>query len=112
MAPEPCCAAAGTGRRRARLAWTVVPGVALAALPKCPLCLVAYLSAIGIGAGVATPLAHLVVPIVRVIAVVALAAVAVASVRVTRRARRAARRADRAVARLQIPDHLGRPRRV
>jgi hypothetical protein len=36
--------------RAARLAAAIATGVALAALPKCPLCLAAYLSAIGAGA--------------------------------------------------------------
>jgi hypothetical protein len=85
MAPDRCCCAAP--RRRARLGWALAPWIALAALPKCPLCIVAYLSAIGVGAGVAAPLAGALIPIARVAAVVALAAVAVAVVRMARRAR-------------------------
>jgi hypothetical protein len=86
MAPDRCGCAAGS-RRRARLAWTLVPWIALAALPKCPLCIVAYLSAIGIGAGIAAPLASAALPVARVAAMLALAVVAVAVVRAARRAR-------------------------
>ena len=89
MAPDRCCAA-GPRRRRAGLAWALAPWVALAALPKCPLCIVAYLSAIGIGAGIAAPLASVAFPAARIAAVVALAVVAVAVVRAARRARGAA----------------------
>lgn len=86
MAPDRPCCAARPRRRRARLAWTLVPWIALATLPKCPLCIVAYLSAIGIGAGIAGPLASVALPA----AVVALAVIAVAVVRMARRARRPA----------------------
>lgn len=85
MAPE-CRCAAGP-RRRARLAWSLAPAIALAVLPKCPLCVVAYLSAIGIGAGIAAPLAGVLVPVARVAAVAALVAIAVWA---ARRAHRAA----------------------
>ena len=87
MAPDRCCSAAGPRRRRAGLAWALAPWIALAALPKCPLCIVAYLSAIGIGAGIAAPLASALIPIARVAAVVALVAVAVTVVCAARRAR-------------------------
>ncbi|HEX3482794.1 MAG TPA: hypothetical protein VHT91_47620 [Kofleriaceae bacterium] len=96
MAPDRCCGAAGPRRRRARLAWTVVPWIALAALPKCPLCIVAYLCAIGVSAGIAAPLASAALPAARVAAVVALAAVAVAVVRAARRARHRSLRVCRA----------------
>ena len=86
MPPDRCGCATGP-RRRARLAWTLAPWIALAALPKCPLCIVAYLCAIGVSAGVAAPLASAALPIVRVAAVVALAAVVVAVVRAVRCAR-------------------------
>ena len=45
MAPD-CC-------RRSRAGWTLVPALALAVAPKCPLCVAAYLSVIGLGTGVA-----------------------------------------------------------
>ncbi|HEX3765470.1 MAG TPA: hypothetical protein VHW23_42535 [Kofleriaceae bacterium] len=67
-----------------------MPGVALAVLPKCPLCVVAYLSAIGIGAGIASPLAGVLVPAARVAAVVALVAIALWAAHGLRRARRTA----------------------
>lgn len=89
MAPDRC-SCTGRGRRRARLAWVVAPWIALAALPKCPLCIVAYLSAIGIGAGVAAPLAGAMIPIAGVAAVVSLAAIALWGAHAVRRARRAA----------------------
>lgn len=95
MAPDRCCAA-GPRPRRTRLAWAAAPWIALAALPKCPLCIVAYLSAIGIGAGIAAPLATAALPAARAAAVVALATVAVAVVRAARRARHRALGVSRA----------------
>jgi hypothetical protein len=89
MAPDPCCCRAAP-RRRARLAWTLAPWIALAALPKCPLCIVAYLSAIGIGAGIAAPVASAVLPVARVAAVVSLAVIALWIAHAARRARGAA----------------------
>jgi hypothetical protein len=86
MAPDRCSCAARP-RRRARLAWTLAPWIALAALPKCPLCIVAYLSAIGIGAGIAAPLAGALIPIARVAAVVSVAAIALYAALAVRRAR-------------------------
>jgi hypothetical protein len=38
----------------------LAPGLLLALLPKCPICLAAYLSLLGVSAGVALTLAHLV----------------------------------------------------
>ena len=90
MAPDRCCGVGGPRSRRARLAWVAAPWIALAALPKCPLCIVAYLSAIGIGASVATPLASAMIPIARVAAVVALLAIAFWIAHGVRRARHAA----------------------
>jgi hypothetical protein len=81
---RPCCGR-GQRSRRTRLAWAAAPWIALAALPKCPLCIVAYLSAIGIGAGIAGPLASVALPIVRV---AALASVVALTLWVARRARR------------------------
>ena len=84
MAPDRCSC---TGRGRARLAWVVAPWIALAALPKCPLCIVAYLSAIGIGAGVAAPLAGSLIPIARVAAMMSLAVIVLWIGHAVRRAR-------------------------
>jgi hypothetical protein len=89
MASDRCCSA-GRRPRRARLAWAAAPWIALAALPKCPLCIVAYLSAIGVGAGIAAPLASAVLPAARAAAVVALVAVTLCVVHGVRRARRTA----------------------
>jgi hypothetical protein len=89
MAPERC-GCTGRGRRRARLAWVLAPWLALAALPKCPLCIVAYLCAIGVGAGVAAPLAGAMIPIARIAAVVSAVALALYALRRGRRAALAA----------------------
>jgi len=89
MAPDRRCCAAGARPRRARLAWALAPWIALAALPKCPLCIVAYLSAIGIGAGIAAPFAGAMLPIARVAAVMSLAVIALWGVHAVRRACRA-----------------------
>lgn len=89
MAPERC-GCTGRGRRRARLAWAVAPWLALAALPKCPLCIAAYLCAIGVGAGVAAPLAGAMIPIARLAAVVSAVALALYALRRARRAALAA----------------------
>ncbi len=37
-----------------RGSWSIIPAVAAAAMPKCPLCLAAFLSTIGVGVGVET----------------------------------------------------------
>jgi hypothetical protein len=87
MAPDRRCCAARPRRRPARLAWALAPWIALAALPKCPLCIVAYLCAIGVSAGVAAPLASAVLPAARVAAVVALAMSALWVAHAVRRAR-------------------------
>ncbi len=50
-----CCA---PPRRRRRLVAWAAPGLVLAALPKCPACVAAYLAVIGIGLPVAAA-AHL-----------------------------------------------------
>lgn len=56
----PGCAPAAAGvrepsRARARLPWLgLLPAVLYALAPKCPLCLVAYLSAFGVTVGVAS----------------------------------------------------------
>jgi hypothetical protein len=90
MAPDRCCGAAAARHRRAQLGWALAPWIALAALPKCPLCIVAYLSAIGLGAGVAAPLAGALLPIARAAAVLSVAVIALWAVHAVRRARRAA----------------------
>jgi len=90
MAPDRCGCGAAARRRRAGLGWAVAPWIALAALPKCPLCIAAYLSAIGIGAGVAAPLASVVLPAARGAAVVAVVASALWVAHAIWRTRRAA----------------------
>lgn len=71
--------------RVVRLAVAVASGLALAALPKCPLCLVAYVSAIGAGAA---SLAGAVYPAAGLAIAVALAVIA-ARCGAARRGRRA-----------------------
>jgi hypothetical protein len=88
MAPDRSCCAAR--RRRARLGWALASWIALAALPKCPLCIVAYLSAIGIGAGIAAPLASIALPVARLAAVMSVAMIALSVARGVRRAHRVA----------------------
>ena len=83
---EGCCARRAPRPRPSRLSWSaLVSGVALAFLPKCPLCLAAYLTVLGLGTGVAAPLARLLHPLT------ALVAVAVLALFVLRLARRAHR---------------------
>lgn len=76
MAPE-CCRAGGAARR---VGWAALPGLALLAVPKCPLCLAAYLSVV-VGTGAAAPLSRALHPLGVVAAVLAavLAVVAVAA---------------------------------
>lgn len=89
--PSPRRAAAsakpGALWRLGRLALAVAPGAALALLPKCPLCLIASLSALGIGAS-AVPLAGAVYPLAGVAAVAAACALVVWLVRRARCSRR------------------------
>jgi hypothetical protein len=73
-----------TGKARRRLAPSLAAGLGLAVVPKCPLCIAAYLMSAGVGAEVATTAA----PIVRVLAGVLLAAAAIALI-VSRRRRAA-----------------------
>jgi hypothetical protein len=85
MAPECHCAGARPAvRTPVRVAWgALVPGLAMAVLPKCPLCLAGYLSVLGLGAGTAGPWLRVLHPASLVVAAVALGVV------VTRLARRA-----------------------
>src|ERR1043165_9276806 len=90
-APEHCCARAPHSRpaRRSRLSWgALLSGLALALLPKCPLCLAAYLTAFGVGTGAAASLAQVLHPLT------ALAAALVLGLFVLRLARRAQRFAE------------------
>lgn len=82
MTPE-CCARRRP--RRSRLSWAVVPGLALLAVPKCPLCLAAYLSIVGLGAGTAAWLARLIHPLALAVAALAVAVVAARLVGLVRR---------------------------
>jgi hypothetical protein len=60
IADCPGCARDGAGvrgpsRARARLPWLgLIPSILYVLAPKCPLCLVAYLSAFGVTVGVAS----------------------------------------------------------
>jgi hypothetical protein len=98
-APEPCCAhhaprprpslsrpRLSRAARPSRLSWgAFASGVALALLPKCPLCLAAYLTVLGVGTGAAASLARLLHPLAASIAAVVLA---VFVLRLARRAQR------------------------
>jgi len=56
---KPCCGGQQRRSRRGRFAslLTLAPGVGLALLPKCPLCLAAYLAPFGLGMAAAGTLA-------------------------------------------------------
>lgn len=91
--PEPCCA--HRARRslsspRSRLSWgALVSGVALALLPKCPLCLAAYLTVLGLGTGASGSLAHALHPLAALVAAFVLGLFALRLVlRLARRAQR------------------------
>lgn len=76
-----------SGRRgaQARLSWLALLTAVLSALaPKCPLCLVAYLSAFGVTLGVASFALALLRPLAVVLTVLALA-VALRQVKIKRR---------------------------
>ncbi len=68
MTPD-CC-----GRRvvARRAGWSVLSGLLLVLAPKCPLCLAAYLSVLGVGAGMAAALAPWLRPAAAVLLVLAL----------------------------------------
>jgi hypothetical protein len=75
-APECCCAAPRRASlsRPSRLSWgALASGVALALLPKCPLCLAAYLTMLGLGTGAAASLAQVLHPLAALVAVLVLA---------------------------------------
>ena len=63
MATECCRRQPGAGRARAGSAVTLALGLALALLPKCPMCLMAYLSVFGLGMAAAGALAHWCLPL-------------------------------------------------
>ncbi len=76
MARE-CCSSRRLDKRVARAAsWSILPGLLLALAPKCPLCLAAYLSVLGVGAGAAT----LISPWLRPVAIALLLAIGMATI--------------------------------
>ena len=96
MARDACCCAAASrstprapdrSRRPLRLAGSLASATALALLPKCPMCLVAYLSALGLGTGAAS-LAGALYPIAGLAAAALVGVLGVRLVRETRRSRR------------------------
>jgi hypothetical protein len=78
IADCPGCASAATDVRerrrvRARLPWLgLVPAVLFALAPKCPMCLVVYLSAFGVTFGIASLVLSVLRPLAAVFAVLAL----------------------------------------
>ena len=70
---DDCCGARPRVARTAR--WMLGPGLLLALAPKCPLCLAAYLSVFGVGAGTAAAVA----PWLRPIAITLLGVLAIAT---------------------------------
>jgi hypothetical protein len=72
--------------RRRRVPWAaLIPGLMLVAVPKCPLCIAAYLAVAGISAGAAATLARAVHPMLWLIAALGLAMFAARIVRARRR---------------------------
>lgn len=71
-----------TARPRKRVA--IAAGIGLVLLPKCPLCIAAYLMSLGVGAEVASTAA----PLLRPIAAIAIAAAVIAMIATLLRARR------------------------
>ena len=63
MATDCCRARAGAGRGRAGSALTLALGVALALVPKCPMCIAAYLSVFGLGMAAAGAIAPWCLPL-------------------------------------------------
>lgn len=90
MAPECGCAYARPATRTpVRVAWgALVPGLAAAVLPKCPLCLAAYLSVIGVSASAAAPWVQVLHPASIVVAAIAVGVVLARLVRRSRLTRR------------------------
>jgi len=80
-----CCAGGGPSRRLARrfygAAASILPGAVLVLLPKCPLCLAAWLT---VATGIAVP-AALVAPVRGLVVVFWAAAVALGATQIVRR---------------------------
>lgn len=77
-AHEPCCAHRARRPRRSRLSWgALLSGLAVALLPKCPLCLAAYLTALGLGTGATAALAQVLHPLTLLVAALVLCLFAV-----------------------------------
>src|SRR5262245_37745829 len=75
MAPECCLSAAhrAAHARPARIPWTaLLSGLLLVLVPKCPLCVAAYLTVVGISAGAAAALAHVIHPLILLVAALSL----------------------------------------
>ena len=84
---EPCCArrSSGTASAAPLSAVGVVGAVAALLVPKCPVCIAAYLTLFGFGAGWAGAVAPLVRPVAFALSFVAFAVVVVVIVRQYRR---------------------------
>ena len=79
-----CC---GRSRVARRAGWSVLPGLLLALAPKCPLCLAAYLSVLGVGAGAAQAIAPWIRPVAASLLVLALGLTVAAWISYRRRPR-------------------------
>ncbi len=84
MKTECCSSRRGKGRAARTARWSFLPGRLLALVPKCPMCLAAYLAVFGVGAGTAA----LIAPWLRPVGIVLLGAAALATAWILFRARR------------------------
>jgi hypothetical protein len=82
--------------RRARVPWAaLIPGLLLVVVPKCPLCLAAYLTVVGISAGAAAPLAGAIHPLIPLVGALGLALFVVQAARAICARHRRARAGER-----------------
>jgi hypothetical protein len=63
MTGDACCASRGARPSKGAAAASLLPAIAGLFAPKCPVCLAAYLSLAGLGGGVASVAAPLLLPV-------------------------------------------------